>query len=503
MAYFLAHDVGTSGCKAVIVTGNGRLVARSFSPYPTRYPKPLWAEQDPEDWWNGVIQATSAVLASSGLNPQNIQGMAFSTQMVNVVPLDRQGHPLRPCISWLDGRAWEEARQVMRRLGGARVFSLIVGSALTGKDLLPKYLWLKNHEPEIYKAASALVDCSGYLLFRATGMLVYEWSTASVTGLFNLKSKTWDRTLMRFFGLHAEKFPELVKSYTHVGGLTQQAAAELGLPAGLPVYAGAGDAMSAAVGCGAVGEGEAHLCLGTSGFVGIVTARRVVGRRGIVSIQSADPEKFLLIAETETAASCLRWAVREIYGREPDAEAFSEMDRQVSAEKPGSENLIFTPWMYGERCPVADESLRAAFINLGANHTRAQLARAVYEGVAYNIRWILDSISDYYGFKAEPLRVLGGGARSPVWMRIMADVCRRTLEIVPNPQEVSAIGAGLIAALGAGLYPSYEALKALVPVESTVQPGAAWEGTYARLYDSFRQVHRSLRGIYHRLNRMD
>jgi xylulokinase len=179
------------------------------------------------------------------------------------------------------------------------------------------------------------------------------------------------------------------------------------------------------------------------------------------------------------------------------------MDRQVSGEAPGSGNLIFAPWMYGERCPVADESLRAAFINLSANHTRAQMARAVYEGVAYNIRWILDSIAAYYGFKAEPLRVLGGGARSPVWMRIMADVCRRTLEIVPNPQEVSAIGAGLIAALGAGLYPSYEALKALVPVESTVQPDAAWEATYAHLYYSFRRLYRSLKGIYHRLNRTE
>mgnify|MGYP005840812623 CR=1 FL=1 len=502
MEYFLAHDVGTSGCKAVIVTGSGRMVAKAFSPYPTQYPKPLWAEQNPEDWWKGVIEATREVLASSGVNPQEIHGMAFSTQMVNAIPIDSRGDPLRPCISWLDGRAWEEARLVMRRLGGARVFSFIVGSALTGKDLLPKYLWLKRHEPEIYKAAAAIVDCSSYLLFRATGNLVYEWSTASVTGLFNLKSKTWDKTLIRFFGLDPVKFPELVRSYTRVGGLTQRAAAELGLPEGLPIFAGAGDAMSAAVGCGAVGEGEAHLCLGTSGFVGIVTARRVVGRRGIVSIQSADPEKFLLIAETETAAACLRWAVREIYGMQPETEAFDRMDHEVSLEAPGSGDLIFTPWMYGERCPVADESLRAAFINLGANHRRAQMARAVYEGVAYNIRWILESISAYYGFKAEPLRVLGGGARSPVWMRIMAEVCQRTLEIVPNPQEVSAIGAGLIAALGAGLHSSFESLKALIPVESIVRPDLTWEATYARLYDSFRQIHRSLRGIYHQLNRI-
>lgn len=503
MAYFLAHDVGTSGCKAVIVTGDGKLVATAYAPYPTHYPKPLWAEQDPEDWWHGVVQTTHSVLTSSGVNPQEIQGMAFSTQMVNAIPVDARGKPLRPCISWLDGRAWDEARFVMRKVGGARVFSLIVGSALTGKDLLPKYLWLKHHEPEVYTAAAAIVDCSSYLLFRAVGKLVYEWSTASVTGLFNLKSKTWDTTLIRFFGLDPEKFPDLVQAHTKVGSLTSQAAEELGLPAGLPVYAGAGDAMSAAVGCGAVGEGEAHLCLGTSGFVGIVTARRVVGKRGIVSIQSADPDKLLLIAETETAAACLRWAVKEIYGRQPDPTAFDLMNQEVAGETPGCGDLIFTPWMYGERCPIADESLRAAFINLGANHTRAQMARAIYEGVAFNIRWILDSISDYFGFKAEPLRVLGGGALSPVWMRIMADVCQRTLEIVPNPQEISAIGAGLIAALGSGLYPSYESLKALVPVESVVKPDLTWQPTYERLYGSYRRIYRSLRGIYHELNRSE
>jgi xylulokinase len=421
--------------------------------------------------------------------------------MVNAIPLDIAGDPIGPCISWLDGRAWEEAQLVMRKVGGSGIFSVIVGSALTGKDLLPKYLWIKRNQPELYKQSAAIVDCASYLLFKATGRLVYDWSTASVTGLFNLRSKTWDTGLMRFFGLRPEKFPPLVKSHERVGELTVQAAAELGLPAGLPVFAGAGDGMTAAVGSGAVREGEAHLCLGTSGFVGIVTARRLVGRRGIVTIQSADPEKFLLIAETETAGSCLRWAIKEIYGLEPKEESFARMNEDIDSVDPGSADLIFTPWMYGERCPVADESLRAAFINLGANHTRQQMARAVYEGVAYNIRWILDSISRYYGFLANPLRVLGGGALSDPWMRIMADVSGRSLEIVPHPQEISAIGAALIAAVGLGIYPNYEALKSLVPVERVVQPASAPRATYDRLYRAYRQVYQGLRGIYHGLNR--
>lgn len=501
MEYLLAHDVGTSGCKAVLVTTGGQVVAAAYESYPTHYPQPLWAEQDPQDWWRGVSLATRGVLAAGNARPEQILGLSFSTQMVNVIPVDERGRPLRPCISWLDGRAGEQAGQVMRKLGGARIFAVIVGVALTGKDLLPKYLWLKQHEPEVYRQAAALVDASGYLLARTTGRLVYEWSTASVTGLFNLKKKTWDTGLMRLFGLDKAKFPPLVQSAECVGGLTDEAAADLGLLAGTPVFGGAGDAMTAATGSGAVGEGDGHLCLGTSGFVGIITSKRVVGRHGIVTIQSAEPGKLLLIAETETAGACLKWAAREFYGQEPLAAALQRMDAEVEATAPGSGGLIFTPWMYGERCPVSGESLRAAFINLGANHTRQQLTRAIYEGVAYNLRWILELIEANYGFRPDPLRVMGGGARGLPWLRIVADVTGRRLEVVPYLQEASAVGAALVAAVGLGVYPSIPATRPLVPVVRVIEPEPAPRETYDRLYGAYRGVYRSLKGLYRQLNR--
>ena len=501
MDYLLAHDVGTSGTKAVIVSVDGGVIATAFEPYPTHYPGSLLAEQEPDDWWRAVIGTTRRVMETSGARPGDILGLAFSTQQVNAIPVDAQGQPLRPCISWLDGRAWEEAQSVMRKLGGAKLFAVLVGVALTGKDLLPKYLWLKRKEPDIYRQAAAIVDASGYLLGRATGRLVYEWSVASVTGLFNLKTKTWDTGLMRLFGIDRGKFPDLVGSAERVGGLTAEAAAELGLPQGLPVFGGAGDAQTAAVGSGAVGESEAHLCLGTSGFVALVTARRVVGRRGLVTIQSADPGKLLLIGETETAGACLKWAARELYGAEPDAETLARIDREVEQVAPGAGSLIFTPWMYGERSPIADESLRAAFITLGANHPRQQMARAIYEGVAYNMRWILESMTDLYGFQCDPLRVLGGGARGLPWLRIMADITGHTLESVPNPQHTSTIGAALLAAVGLGIYPSVEALKSIIRVEHVIKPDPAPRATYAELYAAFRQVYPSLRELYHQLNR--
>jgi len=501
MDYLLAHDVGTSGTKAALVTTDGHIVATAYEPYPTRYPRPLWAEQDPEDWWRAVANTTRQVMQMSRASPDQILGLCFSTQMVNAIPIDAQARPLMNCISWLDGRAGEEAQIVMRTLGGPTIFAMIAGVAITGKDLLAKYVWLKRNEPDIYARAAAIVDASSYLLHRATGRLVYEWSTASVTGLFNLKTKVWDTSLTRLFGLDQKKLPELVKSSDRVGALTTEAAGALGLSEGTPVFGGAGDAMTAAVGAGATGEGDGHLCLGTSGFVCITTSKRVTGKRGIASIQSADPGKLLLIAEMETAGACLKWAAKELYCADADPATFQRMDGDVAGTAPGAGGLIFTPWMYGERCPVADESLRAAFINLGSNHTRSHMARAIYEGVAYNVRWILENMAELYGFRPDPLRVIGGGARGLPWLQIVADVTGRTLESVPDPQEASAVGAALIGAVGLGLYPNIESVKSLVPAGHIVKPDPAPRPTYDELYAAYRQVYRSLRGLYHTLNR--
>jgi xylulokinase len=503
MEYLLAHDVGTSGCKAVLMTIEGRVVATANETYPTYFSRLLWAEQEPEDWWRALTIATRTVLDLGGVKPEQVLSLSFSTQMVNLLPLDGDGRPLRPCINWLDGRAWEEAKAAMAKFGGPWMFTRLFGTVITGKDMIPKYIWLQRNEPDVYRRSAAFVDVSGYLLLRATGRLAYEWGSASVTGLFSLKTKTWDKTAMRIFGLDAEKFPELVQSAERVGGLTRQAAGELGLLEGTPVFAGSGDAMCAAIGSGAVKDGEGHLCLGTSGFIGIITSKQVTGRHGIASLQSADPHKFLLIAETETAGACLKWAAKELFGREPDAETMAMMDKEVAETAAGAGKLIFTPWMYGERCPVPDECLRASFINLSSKHTRQQMTRAIYEGVAYNLRWMLESICELNGLAPDPLRVTGGGAKGLPWLRIISDITGRTLESVPHLQSASAVGAGLLAAVGLGLYPSIEYLKELVPVEHVVSPETDTKPVYDSMYTAYRKVYPSLKDLHKFLNQAE
>ena len=501
MDYLLTHDVSSTGCKAAIVTIDGRLLNTAFESYPTYYPQPLWSEQDPEDWWQAIILSTKRVMEASGINADQIIGLAFSSTMTNIVVMDEQRKLLRPCIFWMDGRAGEEARYIMRRLGGEKIFTQLIGATASGKDVIPKYLWLKRNEPEIYEKGDVFLDASGYLLYRTTGEMAYEWSVASGLGLFNFKKKKIDSLLMRFFGLDAGKFPKLVSSIDKVGGLTQVAADELGLLPGIPVFGGAGDPMIAAVGSGTVSEGDAYLNLGTSAFVGVLIRKQLTGRRGLATIQSADPDMLMLFGETSTAGASLEWAVRELYGAEPNSDTLAKMDRDVEEAEPGAGGLIFTPWMFGERCPIPDESLRGAFINLSINRTRQQMARAIYEGIAYNLRWILDSIDELYGIKCETLRVLGGGAQGLPWLRIIADVTGCKLEVLPDPRERLAVGAALVAAIGLKIYPSFEALKSLVPVEVVIEPDSSHQDIYDRQYAAYRRIYPALRDLYHDLNR--
>lgn len=501
MDYLLTYDVSSTGCKAALVTIDGRMVDNAFESYPTYYPQPLWAEQDPEDWWRAITRSTQRLMKTSGVNPSQINGMAFSTTVTNIIVLDAQKKLLRPCIFWMDGRAGDEARYMMRRLGGEKIFIQLVGAIATGKDMGPKLLWLKKNEPEIYNTGEYFLDASGYLLYRTTGIMAYEWSVASGLGLFNFKTKQIDTLLMRFFGMDGIKFPELVRSIDQVGGLSPGAASEMGLFPGIPVFGGAGDPMIAAVGSGTVSDGDAYLNLGTSAFIGLLTKKRLTGRRGLATIQSADPDMLMLYGETSTAGACLEWAAREIYGAEPDSATFSKMDQDVENAQPGAGGLIFTPWMYGERCPVPDESIRGAFINLSLNHTRQQMVRAIYEGIAFNLRWILDSIDDLYGVRCTNLRVLGGGAQGLPWLRIIADITGCKLEILPDPRERLAVGAALVAAIGLKIYPDFEAIKPLVPVEKVIEPDNTHSQIYDELYHAYRRVFSALRGIYHDLNR--
>jgi len=502
--YIIAHDVGTSGNKAVLVDTEGRVHGKCFEPYPTHYPKPGWVEQEPQAWWRAVATTTKLLIERAGVLSSDVLCITYATQMLGIVPMDPKIGPLRPAIIWMDCRAGEQAEWAMRKFLGRRIFRLIAGAPLCGKDGIAKLLWLKNKEPHIYNRMCCFLDVAGYLFYRSTGKTVMEWTGASVFG-FDLKKKTWLKGIFRYIGLDPGKFPPLVRSIDRVGELTKEAAGECGLLPGTPVIAGAGDAPCAAVGAGAVGEGDGHVYLGISGWVGVVTKRTPKGKCGAATIQSADPDKAFLFAETEAAGGCLQWAADQLYKAEkerPDIpNVYALMDNDAARGRPGSNCLLFTPWLYGERAPVDDSYVRAAFLNLSAEHTREDMVRAVYEGIAYNIRWIVEIVEEKFRFALPCLRVIGGGARGKPWMQILADVTDRKIETVCEPQEAGAVGAALVAAIGMGIYPGFQSLRNVVKVNAVYEPQSENREIYDSLFHRYQEVYRHLRGFYRRLNK--
>ncbi len=507
--FIVSHDVGTGGSKAVLTDLGGEIIASSFEPYPTYYPQPHWAEQDPRDWWRAVTLSTRRVLKEAGVKARQVVGTGFATQMLGVLPVDDRGTPLRSAIIWIDSRADEQAARLVRRFGGPRVLMTLAGAVPSGKDVICKIQWIREKEPEVFAATHKILDVNGYLVYRATGKMIMDHTAAGVTGILKNKTREWDPFFARLLGIPLEKLPDIKSSVEVVGLLTREAAEEMGLEPGTPVIGGMGDVPAAATGSGALENGDAHIYLGTSGWLVISVSKvKNLGKNGIVSVVSSDPDMFLLIGETETAGACLKWfadnfataeEMERAAARGDDMAIFAVLDEEVARVEAGSRRLLFTPWLFGERAPITDTSIRAALVNLSLEHRREHVLRSIYEGVAYNFRWLVDAVVGA-GFPCRTLRAIGGGARSDVWMQIMADVTGRTVEAVVNPQEAGAMGCALAVALALGEYQSYRDLKKVVRVRRTFEPDPACCPEYEELYSVFRCLYGNLRGICHRLN---
>jgi xylulokinase len=505
-SYIIGHDVGTGGSKSVLADTDGKMLAHRFEPYPISYPKPLWVEQDPEDWWKAVTKSTRRLLDETGVSPSDVAGVGFAGQMAGVVPVDAAGDPSRPPIIWLDSRADEQAARMIRRLGGDWVMLRLAGALPTGKDVVCKIAWVKENEPDVYARTSRFLDVTGYLVLRATGKIIVDHTGAGATGMLDNKTRQWSRLLARLIGLELDKMPEVKSSIEVVGGLTPDAAGEMGLPTGTPVIAGMGDIPAAATGSGALEDGDAHIYLGTSSWLCLSVAKsKNLGRYGIAAVASPDPGMLIMIGESETAGACLKWFADRLARPDELAAAEGEMgifrifDEAAARIEPGSGRLLFMPWLFGERSPVPDTTVRGCFANLSLEHGRDHMLRAVYEGVAYNLRWLIEAV-DSKGWHCDPLRAIGGGAKSDLWMQIMADVTGRRIEAVEDPQEAGALGCALAVAVALGVYSDYKDIKKIVKVRRVFEPQAAPRPIYEKLYENYRTLYPALSKASRSLN---
>jgi xylulokinase len=485
---FVGHDLGTGGDKAVLVNAAGTVVAEAFEPYPLEHPHPDWAEQDPEHYWDAVCATTRAVLVAAGVDAGRVAGVGFAGQMLTMVPLDAEGQPTHRAISWLDARATAEARTLTRRMGGAWLVRRVAGAVPSAKDVVAKWAWLRNQAPEVWEATAALTDATGYLVARATGVVCADHTAGGGTGMINRRQRTWSRPLLAATGMHAAsrtKLPTLRGCAEVVGGLLPGPAEDLGLVAGTPVVAGMGDVPAAQVGSGAVRPGQAHVCLGTSGWLCITTDRVAdLSANGVFSLPAADPDTFATVAEMETAGECLDWLAGVLGTTEGPCEV-AELVAEAAAAPAGCDGLVFAPWLFGERAPVSDASLRGAWLGLSLRHHRAHLVRAVLEGVAHNLRWVLDVVGRK-GLAPERLRVIGGGVRSELWMQTLADVTGCGVDALDHPQFAGARGAALLAAVGTGALGSIGEVADLSTVAASYEPDPATRAVHDRNHMAFR-----------------
>ncbi|MFO0695151.1 MAG: FGGY-family carbohydrate kinase [Polyangiales bacterium] len=484
MPLFVGHDLGTGGNKASLVDLEGRVLAEHTATYPLAHPEKGWAEQEPEHWWRAVVECTRSVVSKAGVSPSDVVALGFAGQMLSLVPLDREGTPTRRAISWMDARADEEARRMTRRLGGEKVMHLLAGAAPTGKDLVAKIAWIAAHEPAVHAKTFGYTDATGFLVARATGIVGIDPTAAGATGILDAKSRTWSRLLATLISFPLDKMPTLFRSIDVVGTLTRHAAEELGLSPSTQVAAGMADIPSAAVGSGALEPGDAHVYLGTSSWIGVtVRSPKMVPKAGIASVPAPDPSTCLLIGESETAGACREWFEKNVGVGESES-----LDALAARAEPGSGGVLFLPWMYGERSPVPDTRVRGAWVNVSLEHERAHLMRSLYEGVALNLRWILDECRSI-GEPCPTLRAIGGGARSDLWLQILADVTERPIEKVAEPRQAGAVGAALVAAVATGHLPSVPSIKQKVRVDRRFEPTRANRAVYEEAYGVFRELH--------------
>ncbi|MEW7290702.1 xylulokinase [Aquimarina sp. 2304DJ70-9] len=501
MKYIIAHDVGTQSNKAVLIGIDGKVYDSSEHGYEIILPKPGWAEQNPNDYWSAVCYTTNQLVSKSVVRKNNIIAMVFSTQSMGIIPVDQNGEILYNNISWVDARASIQSKKMMSRFLGKSVFKKITGVELSGKDVIPKLLWFKELENCLYKKTHKFLDVNGFLKYKCTGKMVTEWSGACSYG-FNLDKKDWERLFFKVAGIDVGKLPDLVKSTDLIGHLTEKASAELGLSTAVKIYGGCDDTQSAAIGSGQIADHQAHLYLGTSAWVGISTEKNYKFKRGIASLQSADPKHSLLVGITESAGVNVEWALNKLYKKEKNEGIciYKVMEEEVDATPAGADDLIFTPWFQGERTPITDTTTRSTIFNLGLEHTRGHIMCALLEGIGYNLRWTIENIRKDYGIDIKELVVIGGGSKNNSWLQSLSDILEIDLKTTKHPKMSGAIGCAMTALVGLGIEKDFSIVQEINTINKVFKPRLKNRKIYQEMYQNYKTVYTQLKTSYQTIN---
>jgi xylulokinase len=508
--YVLAVDLGTGGPKVAVVGTSGRIAAHAAEPVALHLLEDGGAEQDPDEWWSAICAASRRALASAPVAAGSLIGVGCTSQWSGTVAVGAGGRPLMRAVIWMDSRG----NRAIRRVAGGPVNLMgydprklmrwvqVTGGApgLSGKDPVAHILFIRDAFPDVHRDTVTFLEPVDYINLKLTGRTCASFDSIAahwVTDNRAIDQVVYDDRLLEMTGLDRSRLPELVPPGTIIGEVTQSAATELGVPAGLPVSVGSGDVHSAVFGSGAVGDFEAHLYIGTSSWIsGHGPFKKTAPTSNVASIPAALAGRYVIVDEHETAGACLTF-LRDNLGLATD---FAAMEAMVAATPPGSRRVLFTPWLNGERSPVDDHTLRGGFHNLSLTTSRDELVRAVYEGVAFNSRWLLEAVEKFAGRSFPSMAFIGGGANSDQWAQIHADVLGCEIRQVVDPVLANVRGAAFIALVALGLV-RVDQIPSMVEVRRIFAPNPAVRPEYDALFTEFVTLYKQTKGIYKRLNR--
>lgn len=490
--YWLGIDIGTGGSRALLVDEKGQVRFGFTAPHEDmKMERPLWAEQRPDDWWSAAQAAIRGVLKEAGATGADVKGVGLSGQMHGLVMLDHAGKVIRPALIWCDQRSQPQVDSINQKLGRDSVVAFTANPVLTGFTL-PKLLWVRDNEPAAFERLRAVLLPKDYVRYCLTGVRSSDVSDASGTALFDVVARQWSRKMINGLGLDASILPRVVESSELTGEVTAAAAASTGLEAGTPVVGGAGDQAASAVGNGIVEPGIASCTLGTSGVVFAHMDRPNYDSDGRVhTFCHAVPGKWHVMGVTQGAGLSLQWFRNQLaQGTEYDT-----LTAEAAQAPAGSQGLFWLPYLMGERTPHLDASARGGWIGVTAKHTRADLIRAVIEGVSYSQKDCL-AVIEGMGVPIDAVRASGGGGQSPFWRQILADVFAKRV-VALKTQEGSAYGAALLSMVGTGAFASVpEACAAAIHEVGAVEPRSRETQIYVSGYEVYRALYPSLRPLY-------
>ncbi|HET7028247.1 MAG TPA: FGGY family carbohydrate kinase [Candidatus Limnocylindrales bacterium] len=492
----LAWDIGTSGVKAVVVGRDGRIVRSARRDYQLVTGEDGAVHQDLDEIERAIEAATLELFGAGGASAGDVEAIGLTAQMFDLAPVDAAGGQTIPMLSWLDQRAVREAEALAHRLD-RRAQTRLFGSIITAKDVVPKIEWLRDRRPDAWDRTRWLLDCKEAIVLRLTGRAVIDPAGALAFRLYDPIERRWSAEACAAAGVPIERLPAVEPATAIAGQLQPSVARRLGLRSGIPVVVGTGDVPASQLGAGATDPGDAHVSLGTAVYFGVTVDQPVAdpaGQLGVIG--HADPRHWILWLEVATGGGALSWLLRALGdGSDPSAAELARLDAEVGAVVDEMDDLVFAPWLSGERVPVFDDRVRGAFVGLGLRHRRGHLLRALMEGVAYQMRWALE-YGAAFGTPIGEVRGVGGGFIGAAWTQIIADVLDRPIASIRQPQDAAAVGAAACALVGIGAQRDLRFVRDIVAVERTFVPDPERRGRLDAGFERFRRLYAALAPLF-------